>query len=182
MTPQELLFDLLSRAFVLSLPISVGALAFRRLLLSRTANVWVYALAVGYASFATLGLVPWAVGLQPVSTAFIVFAAVCPLLWIAIIAVCGAGRGTPYDLDTSAEVEPIPQPILPPLILKNPVIPEPVAVFRHHATAVRLSNTPPRSVLNVARSMRGRTSSEDRRVRKLLPPPRPEATNLPFLR
>lgn len=182
MAPQDLLFDLLSRAFVLSIPIAVGVLAFRRLLISQTTNAWVYALAVGYASFSALGLMPWSLGLQPVSATFMVLALICPLLWIAIIFVCGLGQNAPYDLDTLEEAEAMPPPELPTLLLRNPVLPEHVPVFRHYRSPERAPRNLASEVVNVARSMRGRETSEARRVRKLLPPPRPEPPDLPFLR
>ena len=182
MAPQDLLFDLLSRAIVLSFPIAVGVLAFRRLLLSQTLNVWVYALAVGYAGFSTVGLMPWAIGLQPVSTTFIILAVLCPPLWLAIVVICGIGRTAPYDLDFLEETQTAETEIMEPLLLKNPIIAEPVPVFRHHRRRPELTKTLTSDVVNVARSMRGRTSSEARRVRKLLPPPAPENQELPFLR
>ena len=181
MTPLELLFDLIVRAAVLSMPIAVGVLAFRRLLLSRTANAWVYALAVGYAAFSTMGLMPWAVGLEPVSASFIVLAMVCPPLWIAIVLVCGMGRQAPYKIEDDAFHDHSPAP-LDPLLLTNPVVPEPVPVFRHHRRKIVAKSFSAAEVVNVAKSMRGRASSDERRVRKLLPPPRPELTDLPFLR
>lgn len=182
MTPQELLFDLFSRAVVLSLPLAVALLAFRRLLISQSSNVWVYALAVGYASFSVLGLMPWALGLQPVSAVFIVLAMICPLLWMAIVVVCGIGRSSGYDLDSLDLEDDTAIPAPPPLILRDPIVPEPVAVFRHHRRPAPLAPALSSDVVSVARSMRGRASSETRRGPKLLPPPKPSHPDLPFVR
>ena len=181
MTPLDLLLDLLVRAIALSLPIGVGSLAVRRVFLSRTSNIWLYALTVGYAAFTTMGLLPWAPGIEPVSATFIVLAAVCPIMWLAIVMVCGAGRTAPYDIEILEEQEEIiaaPEP----LVLRNPIMPEPVAVFRHHRRVREPVRNLSSDVVDVARSMRGRASSEARRVRKLLPPPAPDDVDLPFLK
>ena len=181
MAPQDVLMDLIVRALLLAMPIGVGVLAFRRLIMSQTANVWLYALTVGYAAFATVGLVPWAFGLEPVSAVFVLLAVICPLVWMAIVVVCGLGRQAPYDLDFEDLEESAPTPTAP-LLLTNPVIPEPVPVFRHYRQRAEIAKVTAHDVLGVARAMRGRKTSEPRRVRKLLAPPAPEARDLPFLR
>lgn len=181
MAPLDLLMVLLTRALLLSMPIGVGVLAFRRLMMSQTSNVWLYALTVGYAAFTTAGLAPWAMGLQPASTVFVLLAMACPMVWMAIVVVCGMGRDAPYDKSYPEPDEVAPPPTAP-LLLTNPVVPEPVPVFRHHRRRAEVAKLKAPDVLGVARAMRGRSSSEPRRTRKLLPPPAPEACDLPFLR
>lgn len=181
MAPLDVLMDLIVRAVLLAMPIGVGVLAFRRLMMSQTSNVWLYALTVGYAAFATMGLLPWAMGLQPVSAVFVLLAVVCPPVWMAIVVVCGLGRRAPYEQEYD-DVEEAALTPTAPLLLTNPVIAEPVPVFRHHRRSVEMAKATAQDVLGVARAMRGRQTSEPRRVRKLLPPPAPEAADLPFLR
>lgn len=181
MAPQELLMDLIVRAIFLSMPVAVGVLAFRRMLMSQTVNVWLYALTVGYTAFVAMGLMPWAMGLHPVSAVFVILAVICPAIWLGIVVACGLGRQAPYDVIEEAVDVPEPAPAAP-LLLTNPVLPEPVPIFRHHRRKVEIAKITATDVVDVARAMRGRASSEARRVRKLLPPPSPEARDLPFLR
>ncbi|MXQ07723.1 hypothetical protein GQ651_07680 [Alphaproteobacteria bacterium GH1-50] len=190
MLPIDLFALIFLRACLLALPISVGLLAFRRLLLSETLNAWLYALIVGFAAFSVAGLVPWAVGLADLPILFAVSAAVSPLIWLVTVVVCGIGRRDHYDLPDAETMAVTDNPAalkprVAPLLLTDPVAPEakadPVPVFRHRPAPVAVATTPG-SVMEVARAMRGRATSEARRVRKLLPPPAPGPADLPFLR
>lgn len=187
MAPPELFVTLILRAAIVAVPVAIGLLALRRLFLSETLNAWVYALMVGYSAFSVTGLLPWALGFTGISPVFVLAALAAAPIWIAIVVVCGLGRRDHYDLDDLIEVDETESPN--PLVLTNPILPpaadiaDPVPVFRHHR---RIESAPKSNadagVLSVARAMRGRASSEARRVRKLLPPPSPEAPDLPFLR
>ena len=186
MTPIEILIPLALRAAILSVPVAVLLLAMRRLLLSETSNAWVYALTVCYAVFSLAGLLPWALGLAELSWQFLGLGMTSAPLWLCVVTVSGLGRSTSYRLsrDTGDASD---QPGPPPLLLTTPREPEerygPEPVFRHHRSrSERLDTSTERSVLAIARAMRGRASSEARRVRKLLPPPAPDASDLPFLR
>ncbi len=187
MAPPELFVTLILRAAIVAVPVAIGLLALRRLFLSETVNAWAYALMVGYAAFSVAGLLPWALGVTGISPVFLLAALAAAPIWIAIVVVCGIGRRDHYDLDLPVEDEA--RAPLSPLVLTNPVLPsatppaDPIPVFRHHRKALQEPLTrSDAGVLSVARAMRGRASSEARRVRKLLPPPSPEASDLPFVR
>ena len=188
MLPIDLFALIVLRALLLALPVAVGLLAVRRLLMSESLNAWVYALAVGYAAFSMAGLLPWALGLAGVPSFFVATALLAPVLWLATVVICGLGRQNRYDLppaddDLSAFADTPPSPLrTAPLLLTDPIQPEPVPVFRHRPIPRFDPLPPPPSVMDVARAMRGRATSEARRVRKLLPPPAPGPADLPFLR
>lgn len=186
------------KVLFLAMPLGVAWLAFRRLALSRSTNAWIYAATGMFAAFTAAGLVPWALGLGGAGWAFFLFAALCPPLWVFVVVVCGPGRNTAYDLARQAAVgasAPAPQDPpgrLPPLVLENPDWPDTrVPVFRHHArragqgdaAADRRAGAAPRSLLAVARDMRGNASAGHRRRPRLLAPPAAseKLTDLPFL-
>ncbi len=187
MTPFDVLLDLAARVLLLSLPLTVAVLALRRLLLSRSSNVWLYAAMVGYTVFSAVGVLPWAATGKATPIALFLFALSTPLVWTLVILVTGTGRSSPYGTRRTSEPESGNQPVvlrLDKLVLKDPITPEPAAtpIFRHHKSSNQSKAKASSSVMGVARSMRGRASSEARRVRKLLPPPAPERSDLPFLR
>ena len=169
------IFSSLARASLLVMPLAVVYLAFRRLSLSRSGNAWIYAVTGLLAFVTTLGLLPWATLGLPTSPVLIGVAFFLPLLWVAVVLICGPGQGDAYDL-----IDDEPEK-LPPLILENPR-PVPVPVFRHRpvhkASLPKHGPTASGSVLAAARAMRGNRTSDERRP-KALPPPMPV---LPFLK
>jgi hypothetical protein len=190
--------QLLFRSVILILPLSVAWLAFRRLALSRSPNAWIYAGSGLIGAFTAAGLAPWALGGAHVSWIFYVLAAFSPALWLGVVMICRSSQMSEYEPSEETSDPQVavfrPRPAPPPtLILENPEWPDmPTHLFRHQSPAnsdARLgggSLTKPasddaRSLLAVARNMRGNETS-DRRRPKLLPPPEPEIDDLPFLR
>lgn len=191
------LFQLLFRSLVTLIPLTVGWLAFRRLALSRTGNAWIYAATCLFATVTTAGLLPWTLGLARVGWLFLVLAAFCPAIWIGVIGVCDMSRrkdhyGPDPLMDKVLKFKARPQ--RKPLVLENPDWPgTPMPIFRHsrpdtgHNALEKASPTPrltdkkptPRTLMTIAREMRGNNTSDARRP-KLLPPP--ELASLPFIR
>ena len=196
------LFSLLFRGFVILLPLTTGWLAMRRLVLSRSANAWIYATTCLFAVATAAGLVPWTLGVASAGWMFFLFAAFCPALWIGVIMLCDGDRLSTYEADEqkeailSAAIPFITRKSTKPLLLENPDWPdEPSPMFRHQGdgdTPAPAPETPPkekltqtvaqptqsRTLITVAREMRGNVNSEARRP-KLLPPP--ELGDLSFL-
>lgn len=187
---------------VLIAPLAVVFLAFRRLVLSRSANAWLYASSGLFALVTTLGLVPWALGTGNSHPVFFVFAAMVPTVWYGVVLMCNAARTVRYDIELEHTFGILARlartrSFQVPLILENPEWPDvPAAVFRHTPRTTKVTPEPletdvkqisqepdgPRTILEVARSMRCNSSSEGRRI-KLLPGPRKTApTELPFLK
>lgn len=178
------LFLLLFRSLVVMLPLTVGWLAFRRLARSESRNAWLYAVTCLLSAATTAGLVPWALGISRVNGLFLVLAVFSPAIWVAVVTLCDvARRSRPYDPDiiVDAVLKFRSQQKPTPLVLENPDWPgTPMPVFRHSAPANTDAPLPAvRSVLSVAREMRGNRTSDARRPR-LLPPP--DVSDLPFLR
>lgn len=206
MNALALLIQLVAKTFFLGLPLAVAWLALRRLMLSKTTNAWIYAGAGLFATFTAVGLAPWALGFQHLSWPFLILAFLCPPVWLATVVLCGMGRVSGYDIAgiqadamPEAGIEP-PKARPAPLMLEKPIWPEPEQptvttnpVFRTHRSilrnardmaSTRLKSDPEdRSVLDVARSMRGNPNTSKRRMRPLLPPPHAmsDVPNLPFL-
>jgi len=200
MDAAALLLNLVAKTFFLGLPLGVAWLAFRRLVLSDTVNAWIYAGAGLFAAFTAAGLAPWALGFQPIGWIFLIFAFLCPPLWLATVVLCGFGRVSGYDA-VASDIEvlplpPAPAPIVRPalLVLEQPIWPTlEKPVFRTHRTILRdarkmaseriKADHLDRSVLEVARGMRGNPNTSKRRMPPLLPPPHAmsELPNLPFL-
>ena len=167
-----------------------GGLSFRRLALSKSANAWIYAATGLFAAFSAAGIAPWALGLGEMRWPFLLFAGICPPLWVAVVMICGADRTDGYDLPDAPDATENPVKA-PPLVLDGPEWPDaPRAVFRHtESVTIANNNTGPAStslsrLLMVARDMRGNPSSQPRRERVLLPHPdrMSELPDLPFLR
>jgi len=194
-----LLVQLIVKTLFLAIPFGVAWLAFRRLALSETTNAWIYAGTGLFAAFTSAGLAPWAFGLGTVGWLYFIFAALCPILWLCVVVICGLGHPPAYDApqDDTAEdwIAPfrVPTPMSPTLILERPEWPEsPSPTFRHHEAIADPANEnvplakaePGKSMINVARNMRGNATSSARRLRPLLPPPdaMSELRNLPFLK
>ena len=185
-------FHLLFKCLVLTLPIMIVWLSARRLLMSKSGNAWIYAITCLFSVMTTVGLMPWALGLMQTSWVFFVFAAFCPAVWICVVTVCDMSRRAFYEpdpvSDTALKFKTSQKPL--PLVLENPAKPgATVPVFRHRSPAKARIPTmrkvektvasATKSLMSVARDMRGKESSEDRRT-KLLPPP--EIKSLPFLK
>lgn len=185
---------LLFRSFVVLLPLTIGWLAFRRLALSKSGNAWIYAVTCLLAIVTAAGLLPWALGLKQAGWVFFVLAAFCPAIWIGVVTICDMSRRTIYGHDplkdavTTFKSRQKPAP----LVLENPKLPgTPIPVFKHRSpesgkvTFVRkplpakAEERKPVSLLAIAREMRGKTNSDDRRP-KMLPPPETKA--LPYLK
>ena len=198
MDAAALLLHLVAKTFFLGLPLAVAWLAFRRLTLSNSINAWIYA-GMGLLAVSTAaGLAPWAFGFQQVSWVFLILAFLCPPLWLATVIVCGMNRVSGYDTPEAAPESSVPAsqntPRLAPLLLEQPILPVSKSpVFRTHRSILRnardmagariKSEPEDRSVLDVARSMRGNANTSKRRLRPLLPPPHAmsDLPNLPFL-
>lgn len=192
---------LLFRSLVILLQITIGWLAFRRLAMSKSDNAWIYGATCLFAAVTTAGLLPWALGLTAANWVFFILAAICPAVWVGVVALCDYSRRTAYGPDPVASVvlsfrslqKSAPtQPPPPTLVLERPDWPEaPKPVFRHadpeeaeaepEIVAPKESRVSAarRSLMSIAREMRGNNSSEARRP-KLLPSPDPD--DLPFIK
>ena len=194
-----LMIALVIKTYIMVLPTTVAFLAFRRLALSGSANAWLYAATGVFALLTTLGLLPWGLGLGSSHPVFFVFAAMAPAIWYGVVVLCNSTRTMAYDSDLERTFVHIASIVREaarprPLLLEEPSWPDArEPVFRHSGQAApaehaapgpvaRKVSEPTRSVIDIARSMRGNASSEGRRI-KLLPPPRvANADSLPFLR
>ncbi len=183
------LLQLLFRALVVVLPLTIGWLAFRRVMLSRSANAWIYATTCLLTAVTTAGLLPWTLGLAEGNWLFFLLSAMSPPIWIGVIMICDpVTHPSAYDTQMEPEDEVAEVHQLRPLILEKPDWPEaPVPVFRHLRPAANTPNipsvvqdSPSKSLLSVARDMRGNSTSDARRPR-LLPPPERLPQELPFL-
>ncbi len=188
------LFLLLFRSFVVLLPLTIGWLAFRRLIISKSGNAWIYAITCLFAAVTSAGLLPWALGITQAAWVFFLLAAFCPAIWIGVVTVCDMSRRTIYGQDPMRDTVMTftSRQKAAPLVLENPKMPGvPIPVFRHRAPdtgkisyvkeplPVKAEDAPAkRSLLSIAREMRGRDSSEERRTKLL---PAPEMKRLPFL-
>ena len=185
---------LLFRSCVILVPLTIAWLAFRRLALSKTGNSWLYALACLLAVVTAAGLMPWALGLKQAGWVFFVLAAFCPAIWIGIITVCDMSQRTVYAHDPlkDAVVTFKSRQKPAPLVLENPEFPgTSTPVFRHQRGEAETKDVvrkplpvqvaePTKDIplIAIARDMRGRPSSDERRP-KMLPPP---VKSLPFLK
>lgn len=203
-------FYLVFRSLVVLLPLTIGWLAFRRLAMSKTGNAWIYAMTCLFATVIAAGILPWALGLTGANWIFLVLAAFCPAVWVGVITLCDMSRRTNYGPDPMAKsaqtIATTARRRLAPLILEQPDFPNaPMPVFRHGGTAedatdrsdgvdreAQKRKRPPeatpspspatRSLMSIAREIRGNKSSESRRP-KLLPPPEPGTPpELPFIK
>ncbi|AZQ68543.1 hypothetical protein EF888_16235 [Silicimonas algicola] len=187
------LFLLLFKTFVVVLPMTVGWLAFRRLMLSKSANSWIYAFACLLAAITAAGLAPWTLGLARASWVFFILAAFCPAIWIGVVLLCDVSRRQRYEADPLTDVvltfTSRQRPA--PLVLEDPDTPgTPVPVFRHSKPSLpsifdkgpfrpaRNPVTRTRMLMSIARDMRGNGSSDTRRPKLL---PAPDTLELPFL-
>ena len=181
------LFLLSFRTFVVVLPMTVGWLAFRRLMLSKSANAWIYAVTCLFGAVTAAGLAPWAIGVARASWVFFILAAFCPAIWIGVVMLCDASRRRGYRADPLADVTLTfaSRQRAAPLVQEDPDWPgTPVPVFRHSRPVLptildkgpfRPSANPAtrsRTLMSIAREMRGDGTSETRRP-KLLPAPDP---------
>lgn len=189
------IFQLLFRSLVILLPATIGWLAFRRLVISKSGNAWIYAVSCLFAAVTAAGLLPWALGLAKVSWVFFLLSAFCPAIWIGVVTVCDMSRRTLYGPDPVADTvltfSSRQKPA--PLVLENPELPgAPIPVFRHRSTDTGVDTFTPcalpakiepapekRSLMSVAREMRGNDTSDARRPRLL---PAPDIGRLPFIK
>lgn len=191
---------LVIKTFVISLPLSVVWLAFRRLMLSKSANAWLYAATGIFALLTTIGLAPWALGAGAPHPVFLVFAAMVPAVWYSVALLCNSTRSVGYDSELERTLHRLwsmsrPARQEPPLVLHGPQWPDaPQPVFRHTPVPKRDTDTErrptriaratgaTRSLIQIARTMRGNASSDPRRVKLLPPPSRAEMKDMPFLK
>lgn len=182
---------------ILAFPTAVASLALRRALRSHSANVWLYGATALLAIVSAFGVLPWAIGLAAPSALFLSLAAMTPVLWLAVLTICDRDRENRYDINALEEKRPAP------LLLTEPALPE-VPVFRHHsgtrvvASVAAAPSSPPavaehavaqptvtrkdRSVISVARAMRGAEgSAPERRAGAPRSRLRSEAREMPFL-
>ena len=191
------------RSFLLLIPISVAALACRRLWLSRSENAWLYAGMTLLGTVAAVGLVPWAIGFGSVSATIVFLALLSPVFWLGTVLLCDdPASSSAYD-----EVEEVVElPVFQsrkakpgPLVLEGADWPDmPKAQFNRafradtieakihegeaeKALPVISKNT--RALISIVRDMRANPNSESRRP-KLLPPPKNRASlsEMPFIR
>lgn len=189
------LFQLLFRALFVVFPLAIGWLSFRRLMRSRSANAWIYAITCLFTSVIAAGLLPWTLGLGSANWLFFMFSAISPVIWMGVVMICDpADQSSHYDTDEVDDV--VDGPIHAthservarsrPLILEEPAWPDtPTLMFRHSrmtdvSDAVPEEPSPVKSMLSVAKGMRGNETSERRRPR-LLPAPDRYGVDLPFL-
>lgn len=189
------IFQLLFRSVVLLLPLTIGWLAFRRLVLSKSGNAWIYAVTCLFAAVTVAGLLPWALGLATTSWVFFILSAFCPAIWIGVVTLCDMSRRTFYGHDPVADaVLTFTSKQKPtPLVLEDPEMPgNPVPVFRHRSpesgkvsfeaqplTVSEEKAPAKRSLMSIAREMRGNDTSDARRPKLL---PAPDIRQLPFLK
>ena len=198
----SLLLQHIFRAIVVVLPLTVGWLAFRRLVLSRSANAWIYATVCLFAAVTSASLIPWTLSLGSGNWLIFLFSAISPAVWMTVIMICDANHHrTNYELGPeepdvtlvaakkSTAAPEFHKSLRPgrPLILEEPNWPEaPVAVFRHLAQPANIRKAPRKrddtteSVLSIARSMRGNSDSNARRP-SMLPSPDHFDDTLPFV-
>jgi len=200
----SLLLQLVFRAIVVVLPLTVAWLAFRRLMLSQTSNAWLYAIVCIFSAVTSAGLIPWTLGLGSGNWLIFLFSAISPALWMTVILICDPNRHlSHYDFrsETDPDVTFVAAPKVPassnvsaepqstrPLILEKPDWPEaPVPIFRHVTRTVNTGVTArdkiddtAETLLSVARDMRGNSNSDARRPR-MLPKPESFDERLPFL-
>ncbi|MEM6385650.1 MAG: hypothetical protein AAF718_05375 [Pseudomonadota bacterium] len=182
-------FHLVVKSLVVLFPLTVGWLAFRRLALSKSANAWIYAGVCLFSAVTAAGILPWGLGLTSLNWVLLFLALFCPVIWIAAVFVCDMSRVSHYHPDplftTARTVAHKTAPKLSPLILGKPEPEEKqILVFRHRPKPKLEPVRPSRSkatktILKLARDIRGNASSERRRT-KLLPAPKTNA--LPFIR
>ncbi len=184
------LLHVVLRSLVVLFPLTVGWLAFRRLALSKSSNAWLYAAICLFAAVTAAGVLPWTLGLTGLNWVLVSVALLSPVLWIGVIVVCDVSRGHRYGndplIDAARSVVQKSAPKLAPLVLETPVLPDVTEpVFRHRATvrcpakAPREFGQKTRTILSLARDIRGNPTS-DRHRPKLLPPP--VSKELPFLK
>ena len=187
-----LLILLSFKSLVVLVPLSVAILAFRRLSISKSANAWLYAATGLFGTLTTLGLLPWILLAGSSHPVFFVFAAMTPAVWYGVVTLCNSTSSTVYGTEIEDALGRLASRARrenrsEPLILEEPHWPDaPVPVFRHsghgHETeipskptsAIARASEATRTIVDIARMMRGNPSSERRRI-KLLSPPRRSA-------
>ena len=187
---------LVIHAVVVVLPLTVGMLAFRRLLFSQTTNAWIYAATCLFASITAIALLPWAIGIATTSSVFFLFSAISPIIWLTVVMACDQERIAPhYDANNAEGDEAKKELVMTfrprPLILERPEWPDaPIPVFRHLSVPVATipasanhyddDEETPKSLTSIVLGMRRNKNSDGRRP-KLLPAPVDVDTGLPFL-
>lgn len=177
------------KSLVILFPLTVSWLAFRRLALSKSTNAWIYASICLFAVTAAAGVLPWSLGLSDLNIPLLLMALAAPTLWVATLFICDLSRVSRYGPDplfaTARSVAEKAAPNLTPLLLGEDMrTAKEAPVFRHQPKPVPvLSELPERSaatktLLALARDIRGNTSSERRRPKLL---PAPETRELPFV-
>jgi hypothetical protein len=132
-----LLFLLVIKSLLLILTLAVFGLALRRLMLSNSANAWLYAATALFALLTSLGLVPRTLGFGHSHPVFFVFAAMTPAIWYGVVTMCNSTRPLRYDSELERTfvrfTTMLSTPRLTsPLVLKDPKFPDaPQPVFRH---------------------------------------------------
>lgn len=192
-----IIIALVLKALLMAMPMAVALLAFKRMVQSQSANVWIYGATALVALVSIFGVLPWSIGLAEPASLFLLLSALTPMLWTGVVFICDRGRTNTYDVKDLAEDR------ASPLVLTDPQLPAP-PLFRHSkpepvihavslaparplsATAEKVDETvgagQARSVLAIARDMRGGTGSDSH-----APSPRRrrdtqmDVSDLPFL-
>lgn len=178
------------RVLAVLLPLSVGLLSFRRLALSKTDNSWIYAASCLFAAVTAAGVLPWMLGIAELNRVLAAFALSSPALWIGVVMLCDRPHPGRYGDDPFARPAERLVGRTRSRLYAMTCAPEDrkegaVPVFRHSRKSAAPARTVPartstaRTLLELARDIRGNRSSERRRP-KFLPPP--DSHDLPFLR
>ena len=185
------LMHLALKSLVVLFPMTVVWLAFRRLAMSKSDNAWIYAATCLFAAVTAAGILPWALGIAPLNWVLLGLAVLCPVFWVATIAICDMSRAPRYRpdalADTAKTIVERTKVKLPPLLLSNPETAETAPVmFRHRKRGPekekrqKQRSEATNTIINLARDIRYNASSEGRRP-KLLPPPA-DRRDMPFLK
>lgn len=184
------ILHVLLRSIVVLFPLTVGLLAFRRLALSKSANVFIYAVMCLFAAVTAAGVLPWTLGLTPINWLLALMALACPMMWVGVILFCDLSRTYRYGPDPILKLAGLfnrqTKDRYSTLALeadKRVMTPSPI--FRHKTSdqqsypKVNRRSNSTKTLLALARDIRGNSSS-DRRRPKLIAAPR--TNELPFVR
>lgn len=147
-----LLPTLILKTLLLASMLVVFMLAARRLLLSTTANAWLYTATALFAFLTLVGLMPWGMGIGRSHPVFFLFAAAAPVVWYGVVTMCNSTRQARYDSELERTVLRLArllrrlQSAAPQVFSEGSRTEAPIPVFRHTPRpAPRPAPTPPRA-------------------------------------